>query len=46
MKLTKATAYVVQTPPPNFGGYFWYFVKLETDAGHVGWGEAAVLFSL
>lgn len=46
MKLTKATAYVVQTPPPNFGGYFWYFVKLETDAGHVGWGETAVLFSL
>ena len=46
MKLTKATAYAIRTPPPNFGGYYWYFVKLETDAGHVGWGETAVLFSL
>lgn len=46
MKLTKATAYAIQTPPPNLGGYFWYFVKLETDAGHVGWGETAVLFSM
>jgi galactonate dehydratase len=46
MKLTKATAYAIRTPPPNFGGYYWYFVKLETDAGLVGWGEAAVLFSL
>lgn len=46
MKLTKATAYAIRTPPPNFGGYYWYFVRLETDAGHVGWGETAVLFSL
>lgn len=46
MKLTKATAYAIQTPPPNLGGYFWYFVKLETDSGHVGWGETAVLFSM
>lgn len=46
MKLAKATAYAIRTPPPNFGGYYWYFVRLETDAGHVGWGETAVLFSL
>ena len=46
MKLVKATPYVVQTPPPNLGGYLWYFVKLETDTGLVGWGETAVLFSL
>lgn len=46
MKLTKVTAYAIRTPPPNFGGYYWYFVRLETDAGHVGWGETAVLFSL
>ncbi len=46
MKLTKATAYAIRTPPPNYGGYFWYFVKLETDSGLVGWGETAVLFSL
>jgi len=46
MKLTKATAYCIRTPPPNYGGYFWYFVKLETDSGLVGWGETAVLFSM
>lgn len=46
MKLTKVTAYAIRTPPPNFGGYYWYFVRLETDAGHIGWGETAVLFSL
>lgn len=46
MQLTKATAYAIQTPPPNFGGYFWYFIKLETDSGLVGWGETAVLFSM
>ncbi len=46
MKLVKATAYAIQTPPPNLGGYFWYFVKLETDSGLVGWGETAVLFSM
>lgn len=46
MKLTKATAFAIRTPPPNFGGYYWYFVRLETDSGHVGWGETAVLFSL
>ena len=46
MQLTKATAYAIRTPPPNFGGYYWYFIKLETDSGLVGWGEAAVLFSM
>jgi 2-dehydro-3-deoxyphosphogalactonate aldolase len=46
MRLTKATAFAIRTPPPNFGGYYWYFVKLETDSGLVGWGEAAVLFSM
>jgi len=46
MKLTKATPYAIRTPPPNYGGYYWYFIKLETDSGLVGWGETAVLFSL
>ena len=44
MQLTKAAAFAIRTPPPNFGGYYWYFVKLETDSGLVGWGETAVLF--
>ncbi|MEE3327715.1 MAG: hypothetical protein VX252_10290, partial [Myxococcota bacterium] len=46
MKLKSATAYAVLTPPPNLGGMFWYFVRLETDNGLVGWGECAVLFSM
>jgi galactonate dehydratase len=46
MKLVKATAFAIRTPPPNLGGYRWYFVKLETDSGIVGWGECAVLFSM
>ncbi|MDG1835488.1 MAG: hypothetical protein P8J22_08315, partial [Pseudomonadales bacterium] len=43
MKLTKVKTFVVQTPPPHSGGSFWFFVKLETDTGLVGWGETAVL---
>ncbi len=46
MKLVSARAVTVRTPPPNLGGLFWYFLRLETDAGLVGWGEAAALFSL
>lgn len=46
MQLTKATPFAIRTPPPNHGGYFFYFVKLETDSGLVGWGETAVLFSM
>jgi galactonate dehydratase len=43
MKLTDVKAYVVKTDPPNWGGLLWFFIKLETDAGIVGWGETAVL---
>jgi len=46
VKLISAKAYAIKTPPPHFGGWYWYFVRLETDNGLVGWGEAAVLFSL
>lgn len=46
MKLTKVTPYVIKVPPPNYGGFYWYFLKLETDNGLVGWGETAVIFSL
>lgn len=46
MKLVSAKAFCIQTPKPNLGGYRWYFVKLETDNGLVGWGECAVLFSM
>jgi len=46
VRLISAKAYAIQTPPPNLGGIFWYFVRLETDTGLVGWGECAVLFSM
>ena len=46
MKLTNVKSYVVLTEPPNLGGLLWYFLKLETDEGIDGWGEAAVLFTL
>ncbi len=45
MKLQSVTPFVVRTPPPNLGGATWYFVRLETDNGIVGWGETAVLSS-
>ena len=46
MKLESARAYTILTPPPNLGGMFFFFLRLETDDGHVGWGECAVLFSM
>ncbi|MCP4754199.1 MAG: mandelate racemase/muconate lactonizing enzyme family protein [Proteobacteria bacterium] len=46
MKLTGVKSYVIKTDPPNWGGLFWYFIKLETDEGIEGWGETAVLFTL
>lgn len=44
MRLISATPYIVRTPPPHWSSYFWYFVRLETDSGHIGWAEAAILF--
>ena len=46
MKLASVKTFVVQTPPPYAGGSFWFFVKLETDTGLVGWGETAILGAL
>jgi L-alanine-DL-glutamate epimerase-like enolase superfamily enzyme len=43
MKLARVRTFVVQTPPPYAGGALWFFVKLETEDGLVGWGETAVL---
>lgn len=46
MQLKKVQAFVVRTPPPHWGGYYWCFLRLETDSGLVGWGECAILFSM
>ena len=39
MRLTNIETYVIKTGEPNLGGLFWFFIKLETDEGIVGWGE-------
>jgi len=45
-KLRDVRTFVVKTAPPHLGGLLWYFVKLETEDGHEGWGETAILASL
>ena len=40
MKITGAKTFVVENPPPSFGGPYFVFVKLTTDAGIEGLGEA------
>jgi galactonate dehydratase len=40
MKLKDIKTFVVGNPPPSYGGRYFVFVKLVTDAGVVGVGEA------
>ncbi len=40
MLLKECKIYVVATPKPYFGGKNWFFIKLVTDDGIEGWGEA------
>ena len=40
MKIVDVTTYVVGNPPPHFGGLYWVFLKLTTDSGVDGIGEA------
>lgn len=42
-KLVKVTPFVIKVPSPFWGGGTWFFVRLETANGLVGWGETAVL---
>jgi 2-dehydro-3-deoxyphosphogalactonate aldolase len=39
MKITNVKTYVVDNPPPHFGGRYWIFLKLITDNGIEGFGE-------
>ena len=39
MKITGLETFVVANPPPSFGGRYYVFVKLTTDAGISGIGE-------
>jgi len=40
MKIADVKTYAVANPPPHHGGPFWVFVKLTTDNGIEGFGEA------
>ena len=40
MKIADVTTFIVDNPPPHYGGRYWVFVKLTTDGGVVGYGEA------
>jgi galactonate dehydratase len=40
MKIVDFKTYVVGNPPPSFGGKYWIFLKLTTDSGIFGFGEA------
>jgi galactonate dehydratase len=40
MKIIERKIYVVGNPPPHFGGLYWVFLKLTTDNGVEGFGEA------
>ena len=44
MKITDIKTFLVDATPPGGwggGGRNWLFVKVETDEGLVGWGEAS-----
>lgn len=40
MKIVEHKTWVVANPPPHTGGRYFIFVKLVTDGGVVGYGEA------
>ena len=40
MKIAALKTYVVGTPPPHHGGRNWVFLKITTDDGIEGFGEA------
>ena len=43
MRLTDIETFVVGNPPPHFGGRYFVFVKITTDSGVSGVGEAYCL---
>jgi galactonate dehydratase len=40
VRIIDVNTYVVENPPPHYGGRYWIFVKLTTDSGVAGFGEA------
>jgi len=43
VKISKVKTFVVGNPPPHFGGMYFVFIKLTTDSGIEGIGEAYCL---
>ncbi len=43
MKIVNLKTYVVENPPPHRGGLNWIFLKLVTDEGIEGLGEATLV---
>jgi len=43
MRLTDIETFIVGNPPPHFGGRYFVFVKITTDSGVSGIGEAYCL---
>jgi L-alanine-DL-glutamate epimerase and related enzymes of enolase superfamily len=44
MKIVDVEPVVIKNPCPTKGGEYWYMVKLTTDDGLTGWGEANMHF--
>ena len=40
MKIKDFKTFIIGNPPPSFGGKYWIFLKLTTDTGIIGFGEA------
>ena len=40
MKITDIKTYIVENPPPHYGGPYFVFIKLTTNSGVDGFGEA------
>jgi 2-dehydro-3-deoxyphosphogalactonate aldolase len=40
MKIVDVKTYIVENPPPRWGGSTWIFLKLVTDEGIEGAGES------
>lgn len=43
MKITDLKTFIVENPPPHYGGPYWVFIKLTTDNKIEGFGEAYCL---
>ena len=39
MKIKEYRIFVVENPPPHYGGAYWTFIKLVTDSKIEGFGD-------